>query len=168
MSSNLLSLDPSKAEFLIIGLPRQLSKLNNSMWCDCNLITVTSHAIIVFIIIFFNCLRYSIIKGEEINANCETLRVSRLVDIFGRQALERVAEANLIEALNCYRKTLKDKRRFTWIIGDQRKIMVQQRKKITTGLVYRPESFKSKWEKEIIWWNCIILLLLLLLFFFLL
>jgi len=38
--------------------------------------------------------------------------------------------------------------------------MAQRRKKIMTGLVYRPESFKSKWEKKIIWWNCSVLLLL--------
>jgi len=29
MSSNFLSLNPSKTEFLIVGLPQQLSKLNN-------------------------------------------------------------------------------------------------------------------------------------------
>jgi len=29
MSSNFLSLNPSKTEFLIFGLPQQLSKLNN-------------------------------------------------------------------------------------------------------------------------------------------
>jgi len=45
---------------------------------------------------------------------------------------------------------LKEQRRFTWIIGDQRKTKAQRKKKITTGLVYRPESFKSKWEEEII------------------
>jgi len=52
---------------------------------------------------------------------------------------------NKVEALNRNRQTLKVKRRFTWIIGDQRKTMAQRIKKITTGLVYRPESFKSKW-----------------------
>jgi len=30
MSSNFLSLNPSKTEFLVFGLPQQLSKLNNS------------------------------------------------------------------------------------------------------------------------------------------
>ena len=32
MSSNLLSLNPNKTEFLVIGTPQQLSKLNNLHW----------------------------------------------------------------------------------------------------------------------------------------
>ena len=37
--------------------------------------------------------------------------------------------------------------------------MAQWRKKITTSLVHRLQSFESKWEKEISWWNCGVLLL---------
>ena len=46
MSSNLLALNPSKTEFLIVGLPGQLSKLNNPAFClDTNTTLVpVSHA----------------------------------------------------------------------------------------------------------------------------
>ena len=46
MSSNLLALNPSKTEFLIIGLPGQLSKLNYPVFCiDTNTtLTPVSHA----------------------------------------------------------------------------------------------------------------------------
>jgi len=57
--------------------------------------------------IIFYCPWYSILKGEEINANYKTLCVLvgyvRLVEQLGRQSPEGVAEANWIEALDCYR-----------------------------------------------------------------
>ena len=35
MSANLLMLNPSKTDFLLIGLPKQRSKLNNPTTCEC-------------------------------------------------------------------------------------------------------------------------------------
>jgi len=43
---------------------------------------------------FFYCPMYPIPTGEEIKANCKTLRASRLLEKLGRQAPERVAETN--------------------------------------------------------------------------
>ena len=44
ISANLLALNPSKTEFLVIGNPQQLSKLNNSqLTFDCNTIIVPAH-----------------------------------------------------------------------------------------------------------------------------
>ena len=37
---------------------------------------------------------------------------------------------NKVDALNRDRMALKKKRRFTWIVGDQRKTMVQKRQKV--------------------------------------
>jgi len=100
------------------------------------------------------CTWYFIPKGEEINQrDYNALSASRLVKKLGRRVSEWIAETDRFEALNGNWQTLKEKRRFTWIIGDRRKTMAQRRKKITTGLVYRPESFNSKWEKAIIWWK---------------
>ena len=41
MSSNFLSLNPSKVEFLIIGLPQQLSKLSRPTIYQSNDVTLT-------------------------------------------------------------------------------------------------------------------------------
>jgi len=65
---------------------------------------------------------------------------------------EWAAETNLVEALNCDRKTLKEKWSFSRVIWKKRKTMAQRRKKLTTGLVYWSKRFKSKW-KEMIFLN---------------
>ena len=44
MSANLLALNPSKTEFLVIGNPQQLSKINNpQLTFDCNTVIVPAH-----------------------------------------------------------------------------------------------------------------------------
>jgi len=56
---------------------------------------------------------------------------------------------NWVEALNCDRKTLKKKWSFSRVIWHKRKTMAQRGKKLTTGLVYWSNRFKSK-SKEMI------------------
>jgi hypothetical protein len=59
MSANLLTLNPSKTEFLVIGNPQQLSKLNNPrLTLDCNTAIVPAHHARNLGVIFDNNLSF--------------------------------------------------------------------------------------------------------------
>jgi len=55
---------------------------------------------------------------------------------------------NRVEALNRSRQTLKEKRRFTWIIGDKRKKMAQRRKNSQTAWFIGPIVSKASGKKR--------------------
>jgi hypothetical protein len=60
MSSNFLSLNPSKTEFLLVGLPQQLSKLSNPMIHLSNNVTLSAvHSTRNLRVIFDNNLTFS-------------------------------------------------------------------------------------------------------------